>query len=212
MSAQFWDKWDAVFREHVIFKKCDRGYFNKPVTHRFEDKKAIKVLFVQGFGIHWVSDENWSKADLIVLFSAFNNLKDIMLPNRQLDHVVTQLQDQIKDQVYKTMKLFWEELFRSDEPVITIDEVDVQDKKLLISDLDAYYENLVDKVSVNKSAKVILYETQYDDLATHTQLREMKRLFGRINYHHMFDFVGHGFPFTRAMECKNDLNKHVNIF
>ena len=71
MAGDFWDEWDLLFGKHVIFKKNDRGYFHKPVTHHFTEPDSIKVLFVQGFGMHLVAKEDWQKAHFIVLFSGF---------------------------------------------------------------------------------------------------------------------------------------------
>ena len=78
MNASFWNKWDDLFEKNIVFKKNDRGYFNEPVQHQFDEKDAIRILFVQGFGIHWVSKSDWANAHLIILFSTFNNLKEIM--------------------------------------------------------------------------------------------------------------------------------------
>ncbi|RNC79373.1 MAG: hypothetical protein ED557_14920 [Balneola sp.] len=212
MNAQFWDKWDGLFKDHVEFKKNDRGYFNEPVKQHFKHKEAVRVLFVQGFGMHWVSKADWKNAHLIVLFSTFNNLKEIMSKSRTVDHVVQQLQEDIDHKPYHTLDLFWKAMFKSGEKMITMDDYDIRDKELLKNDLEAYYHNLVSNVPIKANAKVILYETQYDDISIFSQVEQMKSLFGRLNYYHSFDIVGHAFPFSHAEKCYEELAGHLDIF
>lgn len=211
MNAKFWSKWDEYLPEYVTLKKNDRGYFNEPIKHHFEDKEAIRILFVQGFGIHWVPQSEWANAHLIVLFSAFNNLKEIMKKSRTVDHVVKQLQQEIEHQPYKTMQLFWDEMFTNSEKVVDIDNFEIHNKSLLINDLNAYYNDLVKSIKINHKAKVLLYESELDELSVFTQAKTMKDLFGRLDYFKKFDYVGHAYPFSHAKECYEDLKSHLKI-
>ena len=122
MNAQFWNKWDDLFGDHVIFKKNDRGYFGEPVNHHFTEKDAVRVLFVQGFGMHWVSKADWQNAHLIVLFSTFNNLKEVISRKNTVDHVVQKLQEQIEHKPYHTLELFWNEMFKSGEKIVDMSD------------------------------------------------------------------------------------------
>ena len=212
MSAHFWEQWDDLFPEHVTFKKNDRGYFSEPSVQHFHDDEAIRILFVQGFGMHWVSQSDWANAHVIVLFSAFNNLKEVMSKNRKLDYVIHTLQDEIKKSPNYTLDLLWETMFKSGEQVADTERFRIRDHQLLINDLETYYHNLVQSVPIKEKAKVLLYETEFDDLAVFSQVRQMKQLFGRLSYYKQFDFVGHGFPFNRAEACFKDMAEHLKIF
>lgn len=212
MSSDFWKQWPAILPDHVSFKANDRGYFNEPVTHSFEEEEAIHILFVQGFGIHWVTTENWKKAHLIVLFSTFNDFQDVITKGRDAEHVIEVMKGQIDRHAYFTMDLFWEEMFKSGEHVVMIDDVEIRDRELLKSDLDSYMRKMIKKAPVNPRVKVILYETEYDDIMNHTQVKAMKEVFGKLDYYHCFDIVGHGFPFTHAEDCFKDLSEHLSIF
>ena len=212
MNAQFWNEWDELFGEHVIFKKNDRGYFSKPINHHFKEKDAVRLLFVQGFGMHWVSKADWQNAHLIVLFSAFNNLKEIISRKNTVDHVVQKLQEQIEHKPYHTLELFWDEMFKSGEKIVNMSEFDIHDKDLLENDLNAYYQNLVDFIPIRDKAKVILYETEYDKISNFSQAQVMKKLFGRLDYFKTFNFMGHAYPFNKAKECYHDLESHLKIF
>lgn len=212
MNAHFWDSWDELFDDHVTFKKYDRGYFSEPETPAFSDPEAIRVLFVQGFGMHLVSPSDWYNAHVVVLFSTFNNLKDIMKGGRKVETVVTSLQAEIKNRAYYTLELFWDAMYKADEKLVNIDDFEIRDKELLSGDLDAYYQNLVNSVPIKPKAKVLLYETEYDEISNFTQLQQMKKLFGKVHYYKRFEIVGHAYPFTHAKECFEDLNSHLSIF
>lgn len=212
MNAQFWNQWDELFGDHVIFKKNDRGYFNESVNHHFEHKGAVRVLFVQGFGMHWVSKADWKNAHLVVLFSTFNNLKEIISKKRTVDHIIEKLQEEISIHSYKTLELFWDEMFKTGEKVVNIDDFDIHDKNLLINDLNAYYQNLVNFIPLGNNTKVMLYETEYDEISNFSQANVMKKLFGKLNYHKNFNFLGHAYPFNHAKECYEDLSSHIHIF
>lgn len=212
MSADFWKQWPELLGDHITFKAADRGYFAEPADHQFEDKEAVHVLFVQGFGIHWVSKENWKNAHLIVLFSTFNEFENVITKGRNAEHIIETMKGQIDRHVYFTMDLFWEELFKSDDSFLKVDDYDIRDRDLLKNDLDSYMDKLVKKVPVNSRAKILLYETDYDDIMNHTQARSMKDVFGRLDYYHCFDILGHGYPFTHAEDCYKDLSDHLSIF
>lgn len=212
MNAHFWNKWDELFKEHVIFKKNDRGYFNEPIVHHFEDEDAIRVLFVQGFGMHWVSKADWQNAHLIVMFSTFNNLKEIMSKKLAVDHVVPKLQTEIKKHAYYTLELFWEAMFKSGEKVVNMEDFDIKNKELLINDLDVYYHNLVKDVPIKKTAKVVLYESNYDEISNFSQAQAIKKLFGRLDYYKSLDYLGHAYPFNHAKQCYDDLENKLKIF
>ncbi len=212
MNAHFWDEWDKLFKEHILFKKNDRGYFSEPDKQHFKEKDAIRVLFVQGFGIHWVSRADWQNAHVIVLFSTFNNLKEIISKKRTVDHVVEKLKEEIEHKPYHTLELFWNELFKSGEKIVNMSDFDIHDKNLLETDLNAYYNNLADFIPIHGKTKVLLYETDYDDISNFSQAEVMKKLFGRLDYFKKFNFIGHAFPYNKAKECYDDLESHLKIF
>lgn len=210
MNAHFWDKWDDLLPGHVTFKKNDRGYFGEPAHHEFSDPKAIHVLFVQGFGIHWVSEENWQKAHIIVLYSAFKNLKDIMLNTRQVDKVLQKLKSEITNQVYRTLGMFWDSMFNHENhDFVQIDEFEIRDRQLLLDDLEVYYDDIIQSVPFNKKARILLYETEFDNIDTQSQKEAIKNLFGKLDYYKCFDIRGHGFPFSHPAECYNDLKQVI---
>lgn len=212
MNARFWDEWDDLFGDHVTLKKNDRGYFSEPVTHHFKEKDSYRVLFVQGFGMHWVSEIDWKNAHLIVLFSTFNNLKEIMSKTRTVEHVVTQLQKEIENRPNYTLDLFWKSIFKGGKELANISDFEVQNRKLLIKDLDMYYHNLVESVPIKEHAKVVLYESEYDEISVFSQKNGMKELFGKLNYYKQMKLVGHGYPFNHAERCYKDLASHIHIF
>lgn len=212
MNARFWDQWDDLFDDHVHFKKNDRGYFSEPVNHHFTEKDSFRVLFVQGFGMHWVSNFDWKNAHLIVLFSTFNNLKEIMSKKRSVEHVVTHLQQEIEHRPNYTLDLFWKSLFKGGDSIALIQDFTIRHQELLIEDLNAYYQNLVNSIAIKDRTKVMLYESEFDELSAFPQAEAMKKLFGKLNYHKRLNVVGHAYPFNRSKLCYDDLSSHVHIF
>lgn len=212
MKAEFWNKWDELIGDHVTLKKNDRGYFYKPTLNHFENPNSYKVLFVEGFGMHWVAKEDWENAHIIVLFSAFKNLKDIMKMSRNVDHVVNSLQLELQKQVYTTLEKFWKQLFRTDDfDFIKSKQIENADRQLLINDLEVYYGDIVSSIPVRKNAKVLLYETQFDEIMVHPQKNNIRSLFGKLHYYKSLDLIGHAFPFSHAKTCYDDLNGVLKI-
>ena len=212
MTADFWDEWDHLFDNHVIFKKNDRGYFHKPVNEHFSDPESIKVVFVQGFGIHMVSKRDWQLAHFIVLFSTFRHLKDIIAIGKNPDHVISTLQKQIKDRPEYTLDLFWDELFSADKDFRNGENYRINNEQLLVDDLDVYHDDIVTKPEIRKTAKVILLETETENITNYPQHITMKELFGRLDLYKRFELIGHGFPFYNADVCYKYLSEHVKIF
>lgn len=212
MTADFWDEWDSLLGEQVIFKKNDRGYFHKPVSQHFSEPDSIKVLFVQGFGIHMVSQSDWRMADFIVLFSTFRHLKDIIAVGKNPEHIITALKREIKKRPEYTIDLFWEELFKADQDFRKGENYVIENKELLTDDLDVYHANIVIKPTIKKGAKVILLETEMENITNYPQDRAMKDLFGKLDLYKRFELVGHGFPFYNADVCFDYLSEHLKIF
>ncbi len=211
MAADFWDPWDDILPDHVMFKKNDRGYFNEPVHHQFSEQDSIHILFVQGFGIHWVSKENWEKAHAVVLFSTFKYLEDIMSGGRRVAQVVNQLKALIGKKVYSTIEAFWKELFKDNPEHKSVDDYNIHDKDILINDLNAYFRNMIEHAPVQEKALIILLETRYDEISNFSQKHEMEGLFGKVDLHRSFEFVGHGFPFTHARECYDVIRDKIKV-
>jgi Mg2+/Co2+ transporter CorB len=159
-----------------------------------------------------VPENQWREAHILVLFSTFKNLSDVMHAGRNKKVVIEQLKSHVQENVYETLKLFWKELFPKDPAFMNMDELDVHNKNLLISDLDSYYQDIVTDISNHEKAKILLLETEIDEITVSTQKKQMAELFGKVDAYHNFDFIGHGFAYAKAKECFDFLKKKLSIF
>lgn len=194
-----WKPWSDRLSDFGNFQSYDRGYFNQPREIEISNNDRV-ILIAHSFGLHFIEDELFEQADLLVVTGGFLHFHPYAAQYKRRSRLV--LREMINNMEVKPEEVL-EKFYRNCYAPQEFNGRDVEEinHQLMLDDLQELQTSQVDVELLKKAGKICILHGSEDQIVPkkkgreiYTQLSEKARYFEIRN-------AGHALPFTHQQQC-----------
>lgn len=199
-SGADWKSWTNRISNLGNFQLYDRGYFNHPREIEVPKSDDKTILIAHSFGLHFIEEELFEQADLLVITGGFLHFHPYAAQYRRRSRLV--LREMINNMEVKpeeVLEKFYQNCYAPQD--FNGREIKDINHQLMLDDLQDLQTSQVSVELMKKAGKICILHGSEDRIVPkkkgreiYTQLSEKARYFEINN-------AGHALPFTHYQHC-----------
>lgn len=210
-DAGFWESFTKHLPINTEFKPANRGYFGEAVLPQFERGQNYKILLSHSFGLSWIPESYFQKADLLVLFNSFIQFHP-MDPNaaKASRRVLQMMIKGYEHSPESVLNQFWKNTY---EPAhVGYHPVETPEHDLLLSDLKRLEEWNFEEALIDRELPLISLDSGKDAILQTPRGKGFTKFTENNSSYHLIQEAGHALPATRPLDCWSYINAMIPIF
>jgi pimeloyl-[acyl-carrier protein] methyl ester esterase len=209
-----WRSWQAqATQQGDRFGASDRGYFGHPVTLKWENQDAARVILAHSFGLHLCPVAQLQQADLLVIFGGFFEFHPAQAGlRRRSQRILHQMLNQFKIQPEVVLNAFKANCYYPLTDQLTQELPDAYDFAVLTQDLERLDTSMIKIEILQEIPQILILHGKQDQIVSPQQGQNLRQQLPNSQLIEMLD-AGHALPFTHFQTCWSVLQAaHASYF
>lgn len=208
-DASCWEVWENYLLPEFEVQLFEAGYFStEPNDPVFPEEAFPKVILSHSFGLHQCPPENLKQADMLIVFSGFQQFHPVAAQfKRRSKMVLREMIRQVQTDPGEVLQKFYKNVFYPQKPWQVPDKT-INNQKIA-DDLVRLDREKMDLKILKSVDKISILHGSDDSIVPRRKGRELFDEFAPHCKYFEIRNAGHALPFTHSEQCQSFIEPEI---